>query len=71
MQKKVEKNKAMGTSPNRIVNASPPNGGSGLRLARSFHSHASLTHIFAVAKTASQFFYRNSKNVINLERYAT
>ena len=36
----------------------------GVRSARSFHSHASLTHIFAFARNCLRsFFYRKSKNV--------
>jgi hypothetical protein len=35
------------TAHNRPVNAAGPKGPSALRSARSFHSHASLTHIWA------------------------
>jgi hypothetical protein len=54
------------TSHNRIVYASPPKGGSGYEKTQSGFALCGffLRHIFGVAGTASQFLYRNPKNVV-------
>jgi len=54
------------SSCNRTVNASPPYGGSGYKKTQSGFALCAifLRHIFAVAGIASQFLYRNRKNVV-------
>jgi hypothetical protein len=69
-QKKIEiridSHKTGFTSPNRIVYASPLKR-LGLRktaVGLTPFVRFSLRHIFGVAGTASQFLYRNPKNVV-------
>jgi hypothetical protein len=54
------------TSHNRIVYASPPKGGSGYEKIQSGYALCGffLRHISGVAETASQFLYRDPKNVV-------
>jgi hypothetical protein len=54
------------TAHNRIVYASPPQGGSGYEKTQSGYALCGffLRHIFGVAGTALQFLHRNPKNVI-------
>jgi hypothetical protein len=53
------------TAYNRSVYASPPVGGSGYEKPQSGYALCAvfLRHIFAVAGIATQFPYRNRKNV--------
>jgi hypothetical protein len=60
---------AMGTAHNRIVYASGLKP-LGFRSPRSFHSHGSLHHIFAVAETLRVSLSQPQKRRIQPKRYA-
>ena len=67
---KNKTNKQGKTAHNRTVHAPPPDGGSGVRSARSLCSHASLAHIPARRKP-SVCFMGGLERREHPERYAT